>query len=236
VAAALPVNYLTAYQMLVAMAGVRAGESVLIHGAAGGVGLAALEIAAILGAKVLASASPAKHEFLRQRGVTHVFDSRERKFAEALVAANGGRGVDVALEPRHGRWIMESYRALGSTGRLVLFGFSSAATGKTPSRWQVLKTLGQIPWLTLNPLRLMNDNKAVAGVNLGRLWDRQDMVSEWMHVLLEWLARGRIRPHVDRVFTFQQAAAAHHYLHERRNIGKVVLVPIETAEAKEGGP
>jgi NADPH:quinone reductase-like Zn-dependent oxidoreductase len=223
--AALPVNYLTAYEMLVILTGVGAGQTVLIHGAAGGVGLAALQICHLRGARVLGSASPAKHDFLREQGVEHLFDSRQARFAEAVRAATGGRGVDVVLEPRHGGWIRESYRALGPTGRLVLFGFSSAAPGKQASRWAALKTLARVPWLELNPLRLMNDNKGVAGVHLGRLGGRPDLLRAWLEILLGWLGEGRIRPRVDRIFPFAAAPAAHHYLHERRNIGKVLLVP-----------
>jgi NADPH:quinone reductase-like Zn-dependent oxidoreductase len=226
-AAALPVNYLTAYEMLVVLTGVGAGANVLIHSAAGGVGLAALQICRLRGARVLGSASPAKHDFLREQGVQYLFDSRQPRFAKAVREATGGQGADVVLEPRHGGWIRESYRALGPTGRLVLFGFSSAATGKEASRWGALKTLVRVPWLELNPLRLMNDNKAVAGVNVGRLRARPDLLRSWLEILVGWLAEGRIRPHVDRVFSFAEAPAAHHYLHDRRNVGKVLLVPAD---------
>ncbi len=223
--AALPVNYLTAYQMVVLMAGVRAGETVLVHGAAGGVGLAAVELIQMRGARAIGSASPGKHAFLRERGLDFCCDSRDTRFAAAVQAATSGRGADVVLEPRNGGWIRESYRALAPMGRLVLFGFSSAAPGRKPSRAAALGTLARVPWLALNPLRLMNDNKAVSGVNLGRLWGEQDRIRAWMQELLRWLAEGRIHPRVDRVFTLGEAAAAHHYLHDRRNIGKVLLVP-----------
>ncbi len=242
VAAALPVNYLTAYQMLLVMARVGPRDSVLVHGAAGGVGLAAVEICRLCGARTLGTASPAKHDFLRERGVEAVFDSRQEEFAAAVRAATGGRGVDVVLEPRHGRWIMESYRALAKAGRLILFGFASAAPGKNVSPLAVARTLGRVPWFALNPIRLMNDNKSVGGVNLGRMWDQQDRVSSWMAELLEWLAAGRIAPRVDRVFSFAEAAAAHHYLHDRRNLGKVVLgtghdfAPEAPAPANPGSP
>ncbi len=232
VGAALPVNYLTAYQMLIVMARVGDSDTVLVHGAAGGVGLAALQICHLHGARVIGSASPAKHAFLEGQGVDTVFDSRQAEFADVVRAATGGRGVDIVLEPRHGRWIMESYNSLAKTGRLILFGFSSAAVGKSASVFSTLKTLGQVPWLALNPIRLMNDNKLVGGVNLGRMWDRQDEVEAWMAVLLEWLAGGRIAPRVDRVFPFTAAAAAHHYLHDRQNIGKVVLA---ASDGRHGG-
>ena len=126
-AAALPVNYLTAWQMVRVMAPVGAGDLVLIHSAAGGVGQAVIQLCRLAGARVIGSASPAKHACLRDQGLEHVFDSRRTDFAAEVLAVTGGRGVDVALEPRNGRWIMESYRSLAKCGRLVLFGFSSAA-------------------------------------------------------------------------------------------------------------
>ncbi len=222
-AAALPVNYVTAYQMLEVMAPPAEGETVLIHGAAGGVGLAALELARRRGARVLGSASPAKHAFLRERGVDACLDSRAPRFAAEVRAATGGRGADVVLEPRHGRWIRESYAALAPAGRLVLFGFADAARSKRGSRWAALRTLAGVPWLTINPLRLMNDNKAVMGVNLARMWTEQERVASWLRRLLDWAADGTIAPHVDRVLPLAEAARAHHRLQDRRNVGKVLL-------------
>ena len=221
--AALPVNYLTAYQMLEVMAPPSADETVLIHGAAGGVGLAAIELARNRGARVLGSASPSKHDFLRARGVDFCLDSRQRTFAADVRAATGGRGADVVLEARHGRWIRESYAALAPAGRLVLFGFADAARSKRGSRLAALRTLAGVPWLALNPIRLMNDNKAVMGVNLARMWEEQDRVAVWMTRLLDWAGEGLIRPHVDRVFALTDAPRAHHYLQDRRNRGKVLL-------------
>lgn len=241
-AAALPVNYLTAYQMLEVMAPPGEGETVLVHGAAGGVGLAAVQLARLRGARILGSASPAKHDFLLARGVDFCFDSRRKVFAADVRAATGGRGVDVALEPRHGRWIRESYAALAPAGRLVLFGFADAARSKRGGRFDALRTLAGVPWLGLNPIRLMIDNKGVLGVNLGRMWDEQERVAAWMNRLLGWAGEGRIRPHVDRAYLFADAPRAHHYLQDRRNRGKVLLVADEsvagdlTAPPTEAGP
>jgi NADPH:quinone reductase-like Zn-dependent oxidoreductase len=223
--AALPVNYLTAYQMLRVMARAIPGESVLVHSAAGGVGQAALQIARQQGATILASASPAKHDHLREQGVVHVFDSRRERFAADVRAATEGRGCDIVLEPRNGRWIMESYRSLAHCGRLVLFGFAAAASGPRSGTWSVLRTLAQVPWFRLHPLRLMNDNRSIAGVNLGRMWGEGERLRLWMRELLDGLVRGDYAPRVDRVFGLDEAAAAHRYLHERRNVGKVLLAP-----------
>ena len=230
-AAALPVNYLTAWQMIRVMAPVAVGDLVLVHSAAGGVGQAVIQLCRLAGAGVIGSASPAKHGFLREQGLEHVFDSRRADFALEVKAVTKGRGVDVALEPRHGRWIMESYLSLAKCGRLILFGFSSAAQSKRSGTLSALRTLARVPWLQLNPIRLMNDNKSIGGVNLGRMWDQQERTSAWMDELLGLLAAGRIAPVIDSVFDFDDAGQAHRRLEDRLNVGKVILVPGKVASA-----
>lgn len=236
-AAALPVNYLTAWQMVKVMAPVAAGDTVLVHSAAGGVGQAVVQLCALAGATVLGSASPAKHHLLREQGLVYVFDSQATDFAAGVRTATGGRGVDVALEPRHGRWIMESYDSLAKCGRLLLFGFSSAAQGRRSGTLSALKTLARVPWLQLHPLRLMNDNKSFGGVNLGRMWDQQARTAAWMDQLLGLLADGAVAPVIDRVLPFAAAAEAHDRLEQRQNVGKVILVPDETdARSRDRAP
>lgn len=221
-AAALPVNYLTAFMMLRVLAPVQPGETVLVHGAAGGVGQAARQLAQMAGGHVLASASPRKHDLLREQGCRLVFDSQARAFADEVREATGGRGCDIALEPRHGRWIMESYRALAKGGRLVLHGFASAAEG-SGGALGALKTLAQVPWLGINPVRLMNDNKSLAGVNLGRMWDQIDRLQGWMRTLMQWLQAGEVAPRLDRLYPAEEAGAAQLRLQQRQNVGKVLL-------------
>lgn len=233
-AAAIPVNYLTAWQMIRVMAPVAEGDNVLIHSAAGGVGVAVTQLCRLAGARVLGSASPAKHGFLREQGLDWVFDSRQRKYAEEVRSATGGRGADVVLEPRHGRWIGESYDSLAPCGRLVLFGFSSAARGSRSGALSALGTLLRVPWFKANPLRLMNDNRMIGGVNLGRMWGQQERIDGWMRSLLRLLGEGGIGPVIDGVHPFSQAGEAHARLEERRNVGKVLLVP-DGREAA-GGP
>jgi len=221
-AAALPVNYLTAHIMLKVLAPVQPGDRVLVHSAAGGVGQAACQLVRLAGGVVLATASPAKHDLLREQGCTEVLDSREEKFARRIRVATGGRGCDIALEPRHGRWIMESYNSLAKGGRLVLHGFASATEGGGGTLG-ALKTLARVPWIQLNPVRLMNDNKAIAGVNLGRMWDQMDRLDHWMRHLLGLFAAGEIKPRIDRVYPAEEAGAAHLRLQQRQNVGKVLL-------------
>lgn len=231
--AALPVNYLTAWQMVRVMAPVSRGDRVLIHGAAGGVGQAVIQLCGLSGAEVLGSASPGKHADLRTQGLSFVFDSRRRDFAGSVKEATGGAGVDIALEPRHGPWIMESYEALARCGRLVLFGFSHAARGPGSGTLSALRTLARVPWLKLNPIRLMNDNKSLAGVNLGRMWDAADRTRGWVEDLLDLAASGKIAPRIDAVLPFSRAGEAHQRLERRLNVGKVILVPDDLFEAAD---
>lgn len=221
--AALPVTYVTAYQLVVAMGRLRAGETVLVHSAGGGVGLAAIDLATIIGAKVIGVASTAKHDFLRRRGVEGLIDSRAVDFVDRVKQLTGGRGVDLALDARGGKSWRDSYDSLAPTGRLAVFGLAAAVGG---SRWAgALRALAGVPWLRFNPLRLMNDNRGVFGVNIGHLWGQQEMIRGWTNQILAWQAEGRIHPVVDRSFPFAEAAAAHRHIESRGNIGKVLLVP-----------
>ncbi len=224
-AAAIPVNYLTAFQMCFVMGSLRRGDKILLHSAAGGVGLAVGEMAKIAGAQVIGIASKSKHAFLKERGVAHTIDSRTADLVGEVKRATDGRGVELALDPIGGKSWSASYGCLAATGRLVVFGISSAATGKTRSRLSLLKTVATIPWLKFNPLSLLNENKGVLGVNLGHLWNDQDKVRQWALEILNWFEAGKIQPHVDKQFRFEEAALAHHYLQDRKNQGKVLLVP-----------
>ncbi|HJQ85448.1 MAG TPA: medium chain dehydrogenase/reductase family protein [Candidatus Binatia bacterium] len=218
-AAAIPVNYLTAVLMLRRFGNVQRGERVLVHAAAGGVGMAAIQLCRIAGAEVIGTASAAKHGLLREVGVAHAIDYRTTDFEAEVKRITGGRGVDIVLDATGA--FRKSYRCLAPLGRLVCFGISGASTGVKPSLLSAAKRLATLPWF--HPIRLMNDNRAVIGVNLGHLWDRIDMLrAEMLGLLDDWRA-GRIAPVVGKTFPLVEAAAAHRYLQERQNVGKVVL-------------
>jgi NADPH:quinone reductase-like Zn-dependent oxidoreductase len=223
--AALPVNYLTAYQMLIQMGSLKEGERVLVHGAAGGVGLAAINLCRIFRAEVLGIASAAKHDELRERGVKHAIDCKASDYEAEVRSLTGGEGVHIVLDPMGGRHWRKGYRCLAPTGRLVMFGLSSAATGKSRSIPSLLKTVLQTPWFSFPPLKLINDNKALIGVNLGHLWDEKEMLLGWFRRLLGWYGEGTLRPTVGATFGLHEAAKAHHYIQDRKNVGKVVLLP-----------
>lgn len=228
-AAALPVNYLTALIALYRMANVTAGETVLIHGAGGGVGIAATQLARLRGATVIGTASTSKHDAIAAQGVHHAIDYRTADVPAEIGRLTNGRGVDVVLDPIGGRSFKASYRMLAPLGRLVIYGASSIAPGERRSTWRALMTLVQMP--RFKPLSLMNRNRGVFGLNLGHLWDERRQLADAMRFVLGEVEAGRLRPVVARTFPLERAADAHRYLQARSNIGKVVLM---TALAAEG--
>lgn len=222
--AALPVNYLTAYQLIVVMGGLRKGESVLVHSAGGGVGVAAIQLARRIGATIIGTASASKHDFLKSIGVDHCVDYRQDDFEKRVRQITEGRGVELVLDAVGGSSFAKSYRALAPTGRLGMFGMSAAATGRRRSRLALLRAAASTPWFQFTPLSLMNQNKGVFGVNLGHLWGEQERVAAWAEALIELFRAGGIRPVIAESFPFERVADAHHFIHDRKNLGKVLLV------------
>lgn len=221
--AAIPVNYLTAWALLVAMGGLQQDEAVLIHNAGGGVGLAALDIAKHIGARTFGTASPSKHPFLKARGLDHAIDYRNKDWLPVLLDLTGGRGVELVIDPLGGKNWAKSYRALRATGRMGMFGMSVASASGIRGKLRALKAIAQMP--RFNPIKLINRNRGVFGLNLGHMWGEGDKIAGWTREIMRGVEAGWVRPHVDRAFPFDQIADAHRYMEERKNIGKVVLVP-----------
>lgn len=222
-AAAIPVNYLTAYALIVVMGSLHEGESILIHNAGGGVGLAALEIARKIGAVTFGTASPSKHQFLAERGLDHAIDYRRQDWLPVLKDLTNGRGVDLILDPIGGGHWKKSYAALRHTGRLGMFGVSTASANGIAGKLKLVKAALQMP--RFHPLGMLNKNRGVFGLNLGHMWHEPEKVAVWMQEILKGVDEGWIKPHVDRSFSFDEAGEAHKYLEQRKNIGKVILVP-----------
>ena len=227
--AALPVTYLTAFQMMVVMGGVRHAQElggrrmrVLVHGASGGVGTAAADLGRIYGVELIGTASPGKHAYVRERGYAHAVDYRTTDWVAEIRALTDGEGVDLVLDPIGGKHWSKSLDVLAPTGRVVLFGVSEVA-GK--GRLGMLRMALGIPWKRMSPIALINANRGVLGVNLGHLWGEGERIAGWARKLLAYYERGEVRPFVDRSFSFAQAAEAHAYIEGRQNRGKVLLVP-----------
>lgn len=221
--AAIPVNYLTAWQLLVVMGSLSQHETVLIHNAGGGVGLAAIDIARHIGARILGTASTGKHAFLKQRGLHEAIDYRTQDWTVELKRLTDGRGVELITDPLGGSHWKRSYTALRSTGRLGMFGISAATESRLFGPLRLLPVALGMPFF--HPIRLMNSNRSVFGVNLGHMWHEGHKIRVWMEALLRGVSEGWVRPHVDKAFGFEQAGEAQAYMEARRNIGKVVLRP-----------
>ena len=222
-AAALPVNYLTAYLALVFQANAKPGESLLIHGAAGGVGVAALQLGKLLGLSLFGTASASKHDFLRREGVPDPIDYRTEDFEAAVRRLTGGRGVDIVMDPVGGESFNKSYRLLAPLGRLICYGFSGAASGGTKSLWRTGWELIRTP--RFSPMDMMLNNRAVFGLHVGRLAGSEKLLAEAMARLLQWWKDEKLSPVIGATFKLEEAGKAHAYLQDRKNIGKVVLTP-----------
>lgn len=220
-AAAIPVNYLTAYHSMFTMGNLQAGDRILVHGAAGGVGIACVQLARVRGLVIFGTAGPSKQDFLRQIGVDHPIDYSKEDFVQ-VVRGIAPDGIEMAMDPIGGKSFSRSARCLGSTGRLVVYGFSAAAgpDGKR-SLWRGAKALFDTP--RFHPLKLMRQNMTVIGVHLGRMQSRGTLLRSELDELFRMYSAGQIKPVIGKTFPLEEAAAAHRYIHNRQNVGKVVL-------------
>jgi NADPH:quinone reductase-like Zn-dependent oxidoreductase len=216
--AAIPVSYATAWAALLGYGSLQPGERVLVHAAAGSVGIAALQLAKRHGAEVHGTASPGKHARLAEMGIDRAIDYRRPGWWKGL------EPYDVILDALGGRSLMRSYALLRPGGRLIAYGASSIQQGETRS---VRRALPQAAWMLrgFNLIRQMSESKAVIGLNMLALWDDRGTLEPWIGPLADALADGAIVPVVHAAIPFADAPEAHRILAARENIGKVVLVP-----------
>jgi NADPH2:quinone reductase len=208
-AAGLTVTYGTALHALRDRGGLRAGETLAVLGAAGGIGLAAIEVGKILGARVIACASSAeKLAFARRHGADAVINYAEEDLKDALRRTAGGDGPQAIFDPVGGRASETALRAIARGGRFLVIGFAA----------------GEIPKIPLNLMLLKECD--VRGVYWGAWSEREPDKSRANHAeILQWCAQGRISAHVHQVFRLDEIAPALHALAERRAMGKVVVTP-----------
>jgi NADPH:quinone reductase-like Zn-dependent oxidoreductase len=226
--AAFPVNYGTAYAALIVMGSLREGDRVLIHAAAGGVGIAATQIARNVGAEIFGTASPSKHEAIRSQGVAHAIDYRGQDFEVETMRITGGEGVDLIIDALGPTSFRKDYRLLRSGGRMVMYGLSEATKEGGRDIPAALKSLAKMPLATIpwwKSLALMNENKGIFGLNMLKWWDREGSLDRVTEPLMADLEAGRLEPVVAEAFPFERAGEAHEFIAQRRNVGKVVLFP-----------
>jgi NADPH:quinone reductase-like Zn-dependent oxidoreductase len=216
--AAIPVNYATAWAALVGYGNIQPGEKVLIHSAGGGVGIAATQIAKRFGAgEIYGTASPSKHERVREFGVDRVLDYKQASAASTMPR------FDIILDAIGGKSLRTSYGLLRPGGRLVAFGASAVVSGDKRNVLSALRTVARMPRFSL--IKQMSESKAVIGLNMLSLWKDRNTLEPWIEPLRALLEDATIEPVVAGTFSFAEAGAAQDMLTERRNIGKVVLVP-----------
>jgi NADPH:quinone reductase-like Zn-dependent oxidoreductase len=171
---------------------------------------------------VYGTASPAKHDAIRDFGVDHPVDYRTHDVVDEVRRIAGEKHpLDLALDALGGRSFRQSYSLLRAGGRLVCFGASEVQAGERRSPLRALRVVAQMP--RFNPFKLMSESKSVIGLNMLTLWDEKGSLGELIEPLRGWIDDGSFRPVVAREFRLDDGAAAHRYVHERSNIGKVVL-------------
>jgi NADPH:quinone reductase-like Zn-dependent oxidoreductase len=216
-AAALTLNYGTAYAALHHCARVQPGETILIHAAGGGVGTAATQLAGLVpDTYLIGTSSATKHDYLRSQGVHQVIDYRTEDWA-AKVRASHPHGVDIVLDSLGENCFARSIGILGYGGRVVGYGLSSTMRDDhaAPDIESAVSAPGSL-------VPLLENSTGFIGCHLGA---PPSIFRQWMTHLVRLCERDEIHPHVDRVFPLEAAADAHRYLHERRNVGKVLLQP-----------
>ncbi|NCF97481.1 MAG: zinc-binding dehydrogenase [Euryarchaeota archaeon] len=219
-AAAMPVTYLTAHHMLHYLGHLKKGETVLIHGGAGGVGTAALQICQWAGIdNVWATASGSKSEIIESFGGIPI-DRHNQDFVQIIKEATDGRGVDHILDPIGGDNLTRSLSVLAEGGRLYTYGMSAAAPSSKRSMIRAFLAWRKTP--KFDPLKLMTRNRGVFGVHMGT-WKDEDAMSEQLYKIMEGIKLGHLKPVIDSVFDAEDVADAHQYIHDAKNIGKVLL-------------
>lgn len=219
-AAAMPVTYLTAHHMLHYLGHLKKGETVLIHGGAGGVGTAALQICQWAGIEnVWATASGSKSGIIKSFGGIPI-DRHSQDFTEIIKQATDGRGVDHILDPIGGDNLRRSLSVLAEGGKLYTYGMSAAAPTSKRSLIRAFLAWRKTP--KFDPLRLMTRNRGVFGVHMGT-WKDEDAMSEQLLRIMEGIKLGKLSPVIDSIFDAEQVAEAHQHLHDAKNIGKVLL-------------
>jgi NADPH2:quinone reductase len=206
-AAGFPIVYGTAQAALARRAALEAGETLLVLGAAGGVGVAAIEVGKAMGATVIAAARGAdKLEVARRHGADHVIDYASEDLRERIKALTAGRGIDVIFDPVGGDVSDAALRSLAWEGRIVIVGFAAGRIQQIPANLLLVK------------------NIAAVGLFWGEYRNRDpELVHEWFATLARWYGAGKVKPHVSHVLPAARAAEAMEMLLARKSTGKIVL-------------
>lgn len=232
-AAALPVNYITAYMMLFDFGHLRPNQSILIHMAAGGVGIAATQLCKTVNdVTIFGTASASKHEVISEGGVTHPIDYRTRDYVEE-VRKISPKGVDIVLDPLGGSDTHKGYNLLKPMGKLISYGAANMLAGQKKNLFAVAKTWYQ--QFSVHTLSLIQSNRSVCGFHLGYLDSESELIAQVMNAVLDLYHQGKIKPRIDSTYHLEQVGDAMRKMQERNNIGKIILTtePMKEEPKKE---
>ncbi len=206
--AALPIAMLTAWHMLRTLHDARAGETVLVHSAAGAVGIAAVQIAKAYGARVIGTVSSAeKAEFARQHGADETIDYATRDFAAETMRLTGNRGVDLILDAVGAPTFAAGIGCLAPFGHLILYGRAGGAPGP------------------IDPMRLFERSLSVSGFVLPQIYNNHAVMRRGLDDCFRLIREGKLTVPIGGRFALADAAAAHRFILDRRSVGKLMLTP-----------
>lgn len=220
--AGILVNYMTAWVALQEMSRIRPGDNILVQNIAGGVGMAALQLAKNAGCTVFGTAgSKEKLDFAASMGMDYGINYRTQDYVKQIQLNHGRRVIDVVLDPIGGQNLAKGRQILRPTGRLVVFGSSEMVRGDKANPIQTVKTA--LSMFHVNLMSLFGKNQGIYALNVLKLWRYNDIMQGVAQKFLEQFAQQRLTCIMAQTFPLEQAAEAHRYLQERKNIGKVVL-------------
>jgi len=220
-AATFPVIYITAYMMMFDLGNLQDGDTFLIHGAGGGVGTAAIQLAKTKDVKIIGTCSSWKHNRLKDMGVDKCIDYTTDDVEKEVMEYTNGKGVDLIIDPVGAKNWKISYKVLGRMGKLIIYGDQNFVKGEKLNPLVAFKELMSMP--KYKPTDLMAFNKTVMGYHLGRFQGYEWKVKRSVKNLIAMINDNDIHPIIDNIFPFEKAADAHRHIQNRKNFGKVLL-------------
>ena len=220
-AAAFPVTYITAYMMIFDLGNLQEGDTFLIHGAGGGVGTAAIQLAKTKNIKIIGTSSAWKHTKISEMGVDKCIDYNTEDTEKEIMDYTNGKGVDLVIDPIGANNWKLSYRVLAKMGKLIIYGDQNFVKGDKLKPLVAIKEMYSMP--KYRPVDLMANNKTVMGYHLGRFKGHEWKVQRSIKNLVKLINDNDLHPIIDRKFSYKDAPKAHRYIQNRKNFGKVLL-------------
>jgi len=220
-AAAFPVAYITAYMMIFDLGNLQEGDTFLIHGAGGGVGTAAIQLAKTKNIKIIGTSSSWKHDKISKMGVDKCIDYNTDDTENEIMDYTKGKGVDLVIDPIGANNWKLSYRVLAKMGKLIIYGDQNLVKGDKLKPLVAIKEMYSMP--KYRPMDLMANNKTVMGYHLGRFKGHEWKVQRSIKKLVKLVNENDLHPIIDSKFSYDEVSKAHRYIQNRKNFGKVLL-------------